>query len=124
MYYTLVVHRVWPPVHLKILRGATEAYLDTKQATCQVNIEDYIQMSVKVVQFKELQQLQTQIPVDYNLIAFKMVKVGPGTLSACNYEGSKICEITEKQQEFFLIGNSEEELKQAMHDLVDRFLSA
>jgi hypothetical protein len=81
-------------------------------------------MSVKLVSYNELQQYQGKITPDYNLMAFRLVKVGPQTLTDCNFNGAKICEIIDKQSQFFLIGSSSEELKQSMHELVDRFFSA
>lgn len=55
------------------------------------------------------------------MIHFKMVGIGPNTLKNANYMGKEICEIVRKQTGFFLIANGTDGLREAMHELVDRF---
>ena len=58
------------------------------------------------------------------LIHFKMVGVGANTLGRANYIGSQICEIVRNQPGFFLISDDGKNLREAMHDLVNRFCDA
>lgn len=58
------------------------------------------------------------------MIHFKMVGVGPNTLAKSEYLGSNICNVVDKQPGFFLVSNDGYGLREAMHDLVDRFCDA
>lgn len=64
------------------------------------------------------------LPVGIRAIHFKMVGIGVNTLTKADYMGSKICEIARNQPGFFLITDDGTNLREAMHDLVDRFCNA
>ena len=58
------------------------------------------------------------------MIHFKMVGVGPNTLAKAKYLGSNVCDTVDKQPGFFLVSDDGYGLREAMHDLVDRFCDA
>lgn len=81
-------------------------------------------METKLVTTQELKAYEVQLPDNVQVVAFKLVNVGPKTLADAEYRGVKICEITEQQSSFYIISESSEEIRKSMHDLVDRFCNA
>jgi hypothetical protein len=55
------------------------------------------------------------------VIHFKMVGVGPKTLEEVKYNGKDIHSVASKQTGHFIIGTDKQQMKEAMHNLVDRF---
>lgn len=64
------------------------------------------------------------LPNGSNVVHFKIVSIGPNTLNSVKYSCKDICEIAKKQGGFFLINSEGQSVRQAMHDLVDRFCNA
>lgn len=60
-------------------------------------------------------------PIPGQIVHFKMVSVGPGTLEQTGRLGNKICDLVKSQSGFFIVGDNADEIRKAMHDLVDRF---
>jgi len=58
------------------------------------------------------------------MIHFKMIGIGPNTLAKAEYLGPNICNVVGDQPGFFLVSNDGYGLREAMHDLVDRFCDA
>lgn len=58
---------------------------------------------------------------DVVLVHFKLVGVGPNTLSDCEHLGYKVIAKVKEQPGFFVVSRNGEGLRAAMHDLVDRF---
>lgn len=72
----------------------------------------------------EVKDRKQPLPENIGLIYFKIVGVGPNTQNTAQHLGFNICEIVGKQPGFFLISENGEGLREAMHDLVDRFCDA
>lgn len=81
-------------------------------------------MEKRLVTTQELASLEQPLPDNALVVAFKLVNFGPNTLAEAGRNGAKICEIADKQPGFFIISESSEGLRQAMHDLVDRFCNS
>ena len=64
------------------------------------------------------------IPKDVVLVYFKLIGVGPNTLAKTEHLGRKICEVVRQQPGFFVMSRGGSGLREAMHDLVDRFCNA
>ena len=65
------------------------------------------------------------LPVGLYTVYFKMVAVGPNTLEAAEHLGPRICQIVREQPGYFCLGqDGPTDLREAMHDLVDRFCDA
>lgn len=62
-----------------------------------------------------------QNPIPGQIVHFKIVNLGPNTLEQTGRVGSKICEVVRNQSGFFVVGETNEEIRKAMHDLVDSF---
>lgn len=58
------------------------------------------------------------------MIHFKMVGIGPNTMATAEYLGENVCKIVREQPGFFLVSQDGSDLRDAMHDLVDRFCDA
>lgn len=72
---------------------------------------------------QDFEDYPNRLPDDLIMIHFKMVGVGPNTVSKAEGRGSEICKIVRDQPGFFLMSNGDD-LRAAMHDLVDRFCDA
>lgn len=81
-------------------------------------------MEYILVTTQDMASLQSPLPDNTLVVAFKIVNFGPNTLTEVGRSGIKICEITDQQPGFFIISESSEGLRQGMHDLVDRFCNA
>ena len=63
-------------------------------------------------------------PIHGMVVNFKIVNVGPNALEQAGHNGLNIYEATNLQPGFFLLADSDDEIRKAMHDLVDRFCNA
>lgn len=70
---------------------------------------------------QDLIEFNKPIPNDVVMIYFKMVGVGPQTLAKAEFNGIKICEVVRDQTGYFILSNGGAGLREAMHDLVNRF---
>jgi len=70
---------------------------------------------------QDLRSYDQPFPEGTLIVHFKIVGVGPNTLEQAEYLGPNICEAVDGQPGFFVIGNTEEGIRAAMHDLIDRF---
>lgn len=78
-------------------------------------------MENRLVTSVDLAAFGEPLPEDIQVLGFKLVKVGPETMALAQRMGAKICEIVDQQPGFFIIGSSSDDMRQSMHDLVDRF---
>lgn len=74
-----------------------------------------------LVTSEKLKAFEDPLPEDIQVLGFKLVQVGPNTMALAQRMGAKICEIVDSQPTFFIIGSASEDMRQSMHDLVDRF---
>ena len=81
-------------------------------------------METIITSEKDLREHLEPLPKDIVLIHFKLVGVGPNTLVQTEYLGSKICDIVQQQPGFFVVSKNGIGLREAMHDLVNRFCDA
>ncbi len=81
-------------------------------------------METVITSEKDLNDHVGELPADIVLVHFKLVGVGPNTLAKAEHLGSKICDIVRQQPGFFVISRNGIGLREAMHDLVDRFCNA
>lgn len=72
----------------------------------------------------DLKDYNGKFSEDVVMIHFKMVGIGSNTLARAEYSGANICQITQEQPGYFLISEDGTGLREAMHDLVDRFCNA
>jgi hypothetical protein len=73
---------------------------------------------------QDFEEFDGQFPSDVIMIHFKMVGVGANTLATADYLGPKLCQIVREQPGYFLMSQDGSDLREAMHDLVDRFCDA
>ena len=81
-------------------------------------------MKTSVHNESDLDEYKDKLPENTIAIHFKMIAVGPNTLEKAAYLGSKICQIVRKQPGYFLLSQDGSGLREAMHELVDRFCNA
>lgn len=81
-------------------------------------------METIITSEKDLREHLEPLPQDVVLIHFKLVGVGPNTLAQARHLGSKICDIVQGQPGFFVVSRNGAGLREAMHDLVNRFCDA
>ena len=62
-----------------------------------------------------------KLPGDAIMIHFKMVGIGSNTLAKADHCGANLCQIVQGVPGYFLISEDGTGLREAMHDLVDRF---
>lgn len=70
---------------------------------------------------QDIRAYKEALSSDIHLVHFKLVWVGPNTMQNAGYVGSNICDIATRQPGFFVISENVAGLREAMHDLVDRF---
>lgn len=63
-------------------------------------------------------------PISGLVVNFKMVNIGPNALERAGHSGSKICDLSGLQPGFFILADTDDEIRKAMHDLVDIFCNA
>jgi hypothetical protein len=73
---------------------------------------------------KDIRSCKDRLPTDAQLIFFKMISIGPNTMRQSDYQGDEIYKVANAQPGFFIFGNDINEMREAMHDLVDRFFEA
>jgi hypothetical protein len=78
-------------------------------------------METVITSEQDLKEHLEPLPKDVVLIHFKLVGIGANTLAKSEYLGSNICDIVQQQPGFFVISRNGVGLREAMHDLVDRF---
>jgi len=78
-------------------------------------------MENRLISTEELRAYEQPLPQGLEVIAFRIVNIGPNTLANAEYMGSKICDIEKAQSSFFIISESLEEIRKTMHNFVDRF---
>lgn len=72
----------------------------------------------------DFEEYKEKFPEDVTMIHFKLVGIGPNTMANAGYLGSNICKIVREQPGFFVVSQDGSGLREAMHDLVDRFCDA
>lgn len=77
-------------------------------------------MEVRLVSEEELKTFTEKLPA-LPTVHFKIVGVGEQTLAKHDHNPSAVCQEVEEQPGFYLIAETEETLRDAMHDLVERF---
>lgn len=78
-------------------------------------------MENRLITSEQLKTFEYPLPEGITVLGFKIVSVGPDTMALAERMGAKIHEIVEQQPGFFIIGSSPVEMRQSMHELVDRF---
>jgi len=78
-------------------------------------------MENRLVTSAELRAFDQPLPEGVEVLAFKLVKVGPKTLASVQGKGAEICDFVDLQPGFFIIGTSSDDVRASMHELVDRF---
>jgi hypothetical protein len=73
---------------------------------------------------KDLESFPGKLPAHWMVIHFKMVGIGPNALKRAEFSGAKLCQIVREQPGFFVLSQDGTGLREAMHDLVDRFCNA
>lgn len=68
-----------------------------------------------------ISNLDKTIPVGTDIIYFKIVKIGPNTLKECNYLGSNIYNVAQKQKGFFILTDPGHNIKEEMYTIIDKF---
>ena len=81
-------------------------------------------MNTIITSEQDLSDHEQPLDKDVVLVHFKMVGVGPNTLAETGYLGRNICEAVRKQPGFFVVSRKGGGLREAMHDLVNRFCDA
>lgn len=80
-------------------------------------------MKVRLVREDDLRQHGEKLP-DLPTVYFKMVSVGAKTLAENEHDPGKVCDKVGEQSGFYLIGETFQEVIDAMHDLTERFYDA
>ena len=101
---------------LRILRSGFHALILSSDSAFVTKFMETI-----ITSEQDLSSHDEPLPDGVLLVHFKIVGVGPNTLTEANHLGPKICDIVRPQPGFFVIGSTEEGIRAAMHDLVDRF---
>lgn len=91
-------------------------YYDIKMMFCQP-----LFMKTIITSEQDLAAHTDTLPENLVIVGFKIVAVGPNTLSLAKYLGGNVVEIVRKQPGYFVLSNDGCGLREAMHDLVDRF---
>lgn len=81
-------------------------------------------METIITSEQDLSGHEQPLPEDLVLIHFKMVGVGPNALAQAGYLGRNVCDVVRQQPGFFVVSRNGLGLREAMHDLVDRFCDA
>lgn len=79
-------------------------------------------METRLVREEQLKVFDGKLP-NLPTVHFKMVMVGEKTLTKHDHSPAAVCEEVEQQPGFYLIGENVEALRDAMHDLVERFIA-
>jgi len=78
-------------------------------------------METSISAEQDLEEFKGRLPENLIMVHFKMVGVGPNTLEKSEYLGSNVCKVVREQPGFFVMSQDGSGLREAMHDLVDRF---
>jgi len=78
-------------------------------------------MKTSVCTEQNINDLQQDLPLGWTMIYFKMVGIGEKTQALAEHKGSALCGVARQQPGFFLISEDGSGLRDAMHDLVNRF---
>lgn len=70
---------------------------------------------------QDLMGRETLLPTGVVMVHFKLVGIGPNALAQAGYLGRNICDVVRQQPGFFIVSLNGLGLREAMHDLVDRF---
>ena len=81
-------------------------------------------MKTSISSEQDFEEFPDKFPEGLILIHFKMVGVGHNTMAKAEHLGPNICKIVREQPGFFLVSQDGSDLRDAMHDLVDRFCDA
>jgi len=73
---------------------------------------------------QDLEEHKDKLPEGTVMIHFKLIGIGPNTLAKAGHLGSEVCNIVREQPGFFILSQDGSGLREAMHDLVDRFCDA
>ena len=69
---------------------------------------------------QDIEAFKNKLP-NVIMVHFKIVGVGPNTLGQASHDGDKLCKIVREQPGFFVLSHDGLDLREAMHDIVDRF---
>lgn len=72
----------------------------------------------------DIEQHKNPLPESLKLIHFKMVGIGPNTMQQAGFLGQNLCKIVHNIPGFFIVTEDGQDVRAAMHDLVDRFCDA
>lgn len=81
-------------------------------------------MTLRLISNDDMLKHDDPIPDGFAVVNFKLINIGPTTLSYAEYKGNKICEIVLNQPSFFLVSDSSEDIRKTMHEFVDKFCDA
>lgn len=81
-------------------------------------------MKTTISSEQDFEEFPDKFPADLMMIHFKMVGIGPNTMANAEHLGKNVCKIVREQPGFFLVSQDGSDLREAMHDLVDRFCDA
>lgn len=81
-------------------------------------------MNASISSEQDFNEYPDKLPEGLVMIHFKLIGIGPNTLAKADYLGKNICSIVHDQPGFFLVSRDGSGLREAMHDLVDRFCNA
>jgi len=79
-------------------------------------------VETRLVREEQLKVFDGKLP-NLPTVHFKMVMVGEKTLTKHDHNPVAVCDEVAQQPGFYLIGESVEALRDAMHDLVERFIA-
>lgn len=69
----------------------------------------------------DIEQYAEVLPASLRLIHFKMVGIGSNTMQQAGFLGHNLCKIVRDVPGFFIVTEDGQDVRAAMHDLVDRF---
>ena len=81
-------------------------------------------METSIHSEQDFEEYPDKLPEGVMMIHFKMVGVGPNTMAKAEHLGPNLCRIVREQPGFFIMSRGGSNLREAMHDLVDRFCDA
>jgi hypothetical protein len=88
------------------------------------HIVNHFLMETTISSEEDFKEYPDKLPDNLVMIHFKMIGIGPQTMAKAEHSGSEICKIVREQPGFFLVSQDGSGLRDAMHDLVDRFCNA
>jgi hypothetical protein len=81
-------------------------------------------MKAKVIRENTLAEANLRLTKDVQVGYFKIVGIGPNTIESCEGNVEEIRQILVKQPGFFILSDSQEDMRETLHQLVDKFCDA